>query len=150
MLRSRRWFRGGPRWAGVPMPTPHWVFPHRSLVRERLQHPHSCLQGPSTLLSHVLFTSPSTSFQAIHVSPIVHPPPSPRFSTGALPRGGWAVPRDSSDCYDLEGGALLCLVHRGQGHHYTPFAAQGSPSQQWARPLSQPRVSMCQGGETHP
>lgn len=55
MLRSRRWFRGGPRWAGVPIPTPHWVFPHRSPVRERLQHPHSCLQGPSTLLSHVLF-----------------------------------------------------------------------------------------------
>lgn len=34
------------------------------------------------------------------------------------------MPRDSSDCYDLEGGALLCLVHRGQGHHYTPFAGQ--------------------------
>lgn len=118
-------------------------------------HPAAC-SDPRTFLSrsphiqlHVLFTSPSTFFQAIHVSLILHPPPSPRFSTGVLPRGCWAMPRDSFDCYDLAGRCVIGVWWvAARAAAIPPSEHKAAPHN--SGPISQPRVSTCQGGETHP
>lgn len=68
--------------------------------------------APHSHSLHIQWARPVPSPQAIHFSPFPHHSPSPRFSTGVLPRGRLAVSRDTFGCSNL--GRGLLLVSRGE------------------------------------
>lgn len=91
---------------------PHWIPPLCSQLPAVIPAPSPPRPTPST-------TRPAhfpLNFLPSHLRlPFLHPPPSPRLSTGVLPRGHRAMPRSLLIVTTWEEVHYWCLVGRGQG-----------------------------------